>query len=195
MKMSWIKTIAYDQASPRLKKAYDRVKGPENYIDNVFLVHSLRPNTLKAHWSLYKNTIHNPKNSLSKWYLEAIGVYVSHLNGCNYCIAHHSAGFLRLYPDSAEAKQYLEAVKGDATADFFEGKLSLGMDYARRLTIDMKSITEDYIQTLRDGGFSDGELLELNQVIGYFNYGNRTVLGLGVNTEGDLLYSGPDLAG
>jgi len=190
--MSWIKTITYANASAILKRAYDRVKGPGDYIDNVFLVHSLRPRTLKGHMSLYKNTIHNPNNSLPKWYLEAVGVYVSHLNGCGYCIQHHSEGFKRLYPDPKKADQYLKAVKEDAATDFFEGKYLLGMDYAQRLTIDLPSITKAFIQQLRDGGFSDGEILELNQVIGYFNYGNRTALGLGVNTNGDILGEAPE---
>jgi uncharacterized protein YciW len=56
----------------------------------------------------------------------------------------------------------------------------------------LKSITADYIHTLRQNGFNDGEILELNQVVGYFNYGNRTALGLGVNTIGDVLGVAPD---
>jgi hypothetical protein len=33
--------------------------------------------------------------------------------------------------------------------------------------------------------------LEINQVVAYFNYANRTVLGLGVETSGDLLGLSP----
>ncbi|MEL7222569.1 MAG: peroxidase-related enzyme [Bacteroidota bacterium] len=191
--MSWIKTITYSNASAILKRVYDRVKGPGNYIDNVFLVHSLRPRTLKGHMSLYKNTIHNPNNSLPKWYLEAVGVYVSHLNGCDYCVAHHSEGFKRLYPDSEQALQFLKAVQEDRIADVFDGQYLLGMDYARRLTVELQSITQTYIESLKASGFSDGEILELNQVIGYFNYGNRTALGLGVSLNGDVLGVVPEV--
>lgn len=190
--MSWIKVIAYNDAGPSLKQAYDRVKGPDNYIDNVFLVHSLRPKTLIGHMSLYKNTIHNPNNTLPKWYLEAIGVYVSHLNGCNYCMAHHYEGFKRLYPGPEKASKYLFAVQENAIETFLEGKYLLGADYAKRLTLDLQSISESYINTLREGGFRDEEILELNQVVGYFNYGNRTALGLGVSTDGDILGSAPE---
>ena len=38
---------------------------------------------------------------------------------------------------------------------------------------------------------SKGEILEINQVAGYFNYVNRTVTGLGVNTKGDILGLSP----
>ena len=34
-------------------------------------------------------------------------------------------------------------------------------------------------------GLKDGEILEANQIICYFNYVNRTINGLGVSTTGD----------
>ena len=33
--MSWIKTIPYENANKPLKRIYDRVKGPDDNIDNV----------------------------------------------------------------------------------------------------------------------------------------------------------------
>ena len=71
--MSWIKEIPYEKASGQLKKIYDRVKGPNNTIDNVLSIHSLRPHSLTGHMALYKNVIHNSKNTLPKWYLETLG--------------------------------------------------------------------------------------------------------------------------
>ncbi len=47
------------------------------------------------------------------------------------------------------------------------------------------------IEALRTAGFDDGEILELNQVAAYFAYANRTVSGLGVNTEGEVLGQSP----
>jgi uncharacterized protein YciW len=44
---------------------------------------------------------------------------------------------------------------------------------------------------LRSAGFDDGEILEVNQVVSYFAYANRMVLGLGVNTGGDVLGLSP----
>jgi uncharacterized protein YciW len=44
---------------------------------------------------------------------------------------------------------------------------------------------------MRRQGLSDGEILEVNQVVAYFAYANRTVLGLGVTTEGDTLGLSP----
>ena len=41
--MSWIDTIAYEKADAKLKALYDRVKGPNNNVDNIMMMHSLRP--------------------------------------------------------------------------------------------------------------------------------------------------------
>jgi uncharacterized protein YciW len=47
------------------------------------------------------------------------------------------------------------------------------------------------VTAMRDAGLGDGEILEINQVTAYFAYANRTVLGLGVSTRGDVLGLSP----
>ena len=46
---------------------------------------------------------------------------------------------------------------------------------------------EAEVINLRDNGVDDGQILELNQIIGYFNYVNRLLNGLGVTTSGDTV--------
>lgn len=189
--MSWIKTIEYENAGSQLKKIYDRVKGPDNNVDNILLIHSLRPHSLVGHMTLYKNVLHNSNNTLPKWYLEAIGVYVSYLNHCDYCFEHHYAGFKRLYDNNAEAEKFKQAVINDKLEGIFEDKHVAGCQYAKALTLNHTDLKKENIELLREKGFSDGEILELNQVACYFNYVNRTVVGLGVDTKGDILGLSP----
>jgi alkylhydroperoxidase family enzyme len=47
------------------------------------------------------------------------------------------------------------------------------------------------VDVLRRAGATDGEILEANQVVSYFNYANRVLNGLGVTTEGDVLGNSP----
>ncbi|MGB0867873.1 MAG: hypothetical protein ACPGSC_15280, partial [Granulosicoccaceae bacterium] len=42
-------------------------------------------------------------------------------------------------------------------------------------------------ETMRQAGVSDGEILEVNQVVGYFCYANRLLNGLGVSLAGDVI--------
>lgn len=190
--MSWIKTIPYEDADKDLKRVYNKVKGPNNNIDNVLLIHSLRPHSLVGHMALYKNVLHNSNNKLPNWYLESIGVYVSYLNRCYYCVEHHFSGLKRLLNDDDKANNFLEAIKKDALEDNFDSKLYQGMLYSKKLTLELHSIKKDDISKLKTLGFSEGEILEINQVTSYFNYVNRTVIGLGVTTEGDILGLSPN---
>ena len=190
--MSWIKTIDYNDAKGKLKNLYKRVKGPNNTIDNVLKIHSLRPHTLEGHMVLYKAVLHHSGNSLPKWYLEALGVYVSYLNNCDYCFDHHFAGFERLLNDDAKSKQFLNAVKSDSLASFLDSKYATGAAYAKKLTLNVQRIEKVDFTNLINAGFSEGELLEINQVTSYFNYVNRSVIGLGASTKGDILGLSPN---
>lgn len=190
--MSWIKTIDFDKAEGKLKSLYKRVKGPDNNVDNVLKIHSLRPHTLEGHMVLYKAVLHHSGNTLPKWYLEALGCYVSNLNNCAYCLDHHFAGFQRLLGDVAKSQQFLEAVKNDSLDSFLDSKFASGTLYAKKLTLNVQGIIEQDFITLKEKGFSEGEILEINQVVSYFNYVNRSVIGLGANTEGDILGLSPN---
>ena len=97
--MTWIETVPYEAATGRLKTLYDRVKGPDDNVDNIMMAHSLRPHSMEGHMGLYKSVLHHPRNQLPKRYLETLGVYVSLLNECRYCVEHHFAGMARLLDD------------------------------------------------------------------------------------------------
>jgi uncharacterized peroxidase-related enzyme len=189
--MTWITTIAYEKASGRLKTLYDRLKGPDDNVDNIMLAHSLRPHTLEGHMTLYKHVLHHAANTLDKTYLETIGVYVSMLNECVYCVEHHFAGLARLVGDEARATEIRQALEDDQPSRCFAGKELAGLVYAAQLTLDPASLDEDNVEELRQSGYDDGEILELNQVTAYFSYANRTVLGLGIDTAGDVIGLSP----
>ena len=72
--MTWISTISYNDATGALKRLYDRIKGPDDNVDNIMLAHSLRPHSMEGHMALYKYVLHHPRNALPKSYLETIGV-------------------------------------------------------------------------------------------------------------------------
>jgi AhpD family alkylhydroperoxidase len=109
--MTWITHIPYDESTGELRELYDRIKGPDGNVDNVMLAHSLRPHTMQGHMTLYKYVLHHPRNTLPKRYLETIGVYVSLLNRCEYCVEHHFTGLSRLLGDGERAADIRRAVQ------------------------------------------------------------------------------------
>lgn len=189
--MTWIDTIAYADATGKVKDLYERIKGPDNNVDNIMMAHSLRPHTMEGHMAIYKNVLHHPRNTLPKWLLEAVGVYVSLLNNCEYCVEHHYIGLCRLLGDNDRGQRMRSALEADEPAQAFEGRDLAALNYAAMLTQSPTELSSADIQALRDAKLDDGQILELNQVTAYFAYANRTVLGLGINKEGDILGLSP----
>ena len=190
--MSWIKTVAYADAKGKLLKLYDRIKGPDNNVDNIMLAHSLRPHTMEGHMAVYKYVLHHSNNTIEKWFLEAIGVYTSMCNVCEYCVEHHYAGMSRLVADESRAKSIRKAMEQDDLGSVFDAKQRAAFMYARKLTISPQNLKQKDIKNLGELGWEEGEILEINQVVAYFNYANRTVLGLGVKTDGDIIGLSPN---
>ncbi len=190
--MTWIKTISYSEASGRLQKLYKKVSGPNNNVDNIMKAHSLRPHTMTGHMALYKNVLHNNNNTLPKWYLETIGVYVSILNGCDYCIDHHFEGLKRLLANNTKSNELKKGLKTETFNMILEEKYVEGLRYAKKLTNSLDTLRFEDVERMKSVNLSDGEILEINQVTAYFNYANRTVLGLGISTEGDIVGLSPN---
>ncbi len=192
--MSWIKTIPYEEAAGRLKKLYDRVKGPDNNVDNIMMAHSLRPHTMEGHMAIYKYVLHHTNNEIPKWFLETLGVWVSALNNCSYCVEHHFAGLQRLLAgEEAKSAAIRVAIDNhDIASAPLDDRQKLAMIYAEQLTLNPSAMSEDIVNQLREAGYDDGEILEINQVSAYFCYANRTVLGLGCSTKGDILGLSPN---
>ena len=190
--MAFIEVVSPQQASGRLEKIYRLIQAPDGQVDNVLQVHSLRPHTLEGHMAIYKAALHHSRNQLPEWYLEAVGVTVSRLNGCGYCASHHAVGMRRLLKaESKDAEAYMSALDEEFPGEPFTACEQLGLAYARKLTHVPAGIEAADIDALREAGFDDGEILELNQVAAYFAYANRTVSGLGVNTKGEVLGQSP----
>ena len=190
--MPWIATIPYDQSTGKLRQLYDRVKGPGDNVDNIMMMHSLRPHTMEAHMAIYKYTLHHSANTVPKWFLETLGVWVSSLNHCTYCVEHHFAGLQRLLGDAPRGLALRAAMEAGQIDDCpLDAREKLAMFYAKGLTLAPADLTEADATGLRNAGWTDGEILEINQVCAYFSYANRTVLGLGCSTDGDILGLSP----
>ncbi|MBD84045.1 MAG: alkylhydroperoxidase [Acidiferrobacteraceae bacterium] len=193
---AWIRMIEDQDADPELLEILKLARTPHGTVDNVMRVHSLRPNTMKGHVILYRAALHDDANTLPMWLQEVIGSYVSSLNDCDYSYANHWANAKHLMGDDAKADAAEAALKERKPEDAFEGKTLALLRYAQKLTLTPGEMARDDVTALTEAGVDDGEILEANQIIGYFNYVNRCLNGLGVTTEGDIVgyYSSSDSA-
>ncbi|WP_363322778.1 hypothetical protein [uncultured Litoreibacter sp.] len=67
-----------------------------------------------------------------------------------------------------------------------------GLFYAQKLTVSPATMIEVDVAALREEGWDDGQILEINHVTACFTYANRTVLGLGCSLKGDVLGLSPN---
>ena len=189
--MTWIRTIPFEKAKGRVKLLYQRIKGPDDSVDNIMMAHSLRPHTMEGHMALYKNVLHHTRNTVPAEFMEVLGVYVSLLNGCDYCVQHHLEGLKRLLKDEERVNHIMTAFNAKALHVAFSGKELAAVLYARKLTTEPTELKKSDIDHLKLTGWNDAEILEINQVVAYFAYANRVVLGLGLNTDGDIIGLSP----
>ena len=57
------------------------------------------------------------------------------------------------------------------------------LDYVAKLTAAPATVLKQDIERLRENGFEDKAILEINQITGFFAWCNRTIDGLGVALE------------
>lgn len=179
--------IPDSEADPALLDVLAMARTPHGTVDNVMRVHSLRPSTMRGHVALYRAALHDDSNTLPEWLQESIASYVSMLNDCPYSLANHWANARHLIGDDSRADEIEKALQKDKPEAAFRGSELALMQYARKLTLSPSAMQEQDVLALRESGLDDGQILEANQIIGYFNYVNRLLNGLGVTTEGDVV--------
>ena len=184
---SWIKMLSDEMADAELKQALDEARTPHGTVDNVLRVHSLRPNTMKGHMALYKSCLHDDTNTLPEWLQETISSYVSILNSCEYSLLNHWKNAEFLIHNKEKSNKIYSSLKKRKPQDYFTGVELALMQYAEKLTLRPSDMKRADVDNLKTAGLDDGQILEANQIICYFNYVNRSINGLGVTNEGDII--------
>ena len=184
---AWIKMIPDEEADADLLDVLQLARTPHGTVDNVMRVHSLRPNTMRGHVVLYRAALHDDANTLPMWLQETIASYVSMLNRCPYSLANHWANAKHLMADDEKADRVEQALQDRQPEAVFDGRELALMRYVEKLTLMPGDMVETDVEALRASGLDDGEILEANQIIGYFNYVNRCLNGLGVSTDNDVV--------
>jgi alkylhydroperoxidase family enzyme len=81
--MAFIDYIEYDDASPELKSAYEKLGAPKRTPSNIIRISGISPRALEGHLALYRG-IMSGRNGLTPQQREMIAVVVSGINQCHY---------------------------------------------------------------------------------------------------------------
>jgi len=178
--MAYIETISPVQAGGELKNIYEKLITSRGKIAEVHKIQSLNPEALVAHMDFYM-VIMFGKSPLKRYQREMLGVIVSVINKCDYCVTHHEQALLAYWKDKKRTEQLIKN----------RGRLQLSnhdrllCELAERLTANESRDYSDQVEILKSAGFKDRAVLDAVQVIAYFNFVNRIVLGLGVTPSAD----------
>lgn len=92
---------------------------------------------------------------------------------------HHRRGLRRLLRDD----ESLVRIERDwRTAGLSPARYAM-LTYAEKLTLTPGEMSSADVVALRDAGFSDRDVLDIAEVVGYYAYVNRVADGLGVGLE------------
>ena len=159
--MAWIKEIKVNEAPEKLQELYRRIIArTKDNVANILRVHSLHPQVLEAHLNLYE-TIMFGESGLSRAQREMIAVVVSSSNKCHYWTVTHGESLRYASNDDSLMDDIL---LGISTANISKKEKAM-LNYARTLTLEPYRITEKDIEDLRQAGFVDRDIFDINQVL------------------------------
>ena len=174
--MVWIRTISPDDASGRLKEAYDwqarRLGKPTEFTQ----LGSLDAEIVHARLVLYRAT-ENVESTLTFRQRELISYLTSILNLTPHCAALSRTQLRQVGEDD------LLAILDRGDYDQLGAADAALARYVHKVTVAPGSVSEDDIEALRAVGFSDVDILDANNRTAHLNYTNRVANGLGLLSE------------
>ena len=176
--MAWIDTVPWADSSGPLRDAYDWQAAKLGEPAEFTMLGSLYPPIVEERLRLYRAVEHCP-SQLTAIERQSAALVTSRLNGTDHC-----ASGLRLKLESLGlATEVLDAIDTDPVrVKSGDGRLDAVCTYAAKLTQSPAAVTERDLEPLREHGLSDLDILDLNNMVAYYAYINRVVMGLGLRS-------------
>lgn len=185
--MAYITTIDESRASGPLKEIYTKYARPvgdrDSAVNDILKVHSANPPAIEAHVTMAVSAL-LMESPLSRIEREIIGVVVSLVNGCEYCLNHHANALEKLLPD--DRKAIVEPLATDGETDGLTDREEAIAKYVQKLTIDPGGMTGGDVAALKGAGLTEREIHDVVHAAAYCAYASRIALGLGASIEADV---------
>ena len=150
------------------QKYFDVCQEKLGMVPNVLQAYAFDIDKLNAFTAMYNDLMLGASN-LSKLEREMIAVVVSSINRCYYCIVAHAAE-VRSQSNDPELGELLSV--NYRAADLTARHRAM-LDFAAKMTESPHTVEESDRQSLRDAGFSDGDIWDIAAIASFFNMTNR----------------------
>jgi len=97
---------------------------------------------------------------------DSIGLAVSEVNGCNYCLTVHS--FAAEHMAKLPANEIILARKGHAS----DPKRDAAVQFARKVIESRGHVTDADLKTVRDAGYTDANVMEIVALVAMYSLTN-----------------------
>ena len=150
------------------QKYFDICRDKLGMVPNVLQAYAFDIEKLNGFTALY-NDLMLGDSGLSKLEREMIGVVVSSINKCFYCLVAHGAAVRQMSGNPALG----EALVMNYRVAELDTRQRAMLDFAAKMTQASATIEEPDRQALRDAGFGEADIWDIANVAGFFNMTNR----------------------
>jgi uncharacterized peroxidase-related enzyme len=186
----WVTTVPWAAATGTLKDAYDwqaeRLGEPTEFT----MLGSLYPELVMERLRLYK-VVEGCQSNLDPVERLLAALVTSARNDTPHC----SSGLRARLADAGVAAELVDLVAAwPERGSTGSARLDAVVAYAAKLTSSPAAMDPADAERLREVGLDDLDLIDLNNMVAYFNYVNRVANGLGLRTEiplGHALHAAP----
>ena len=169
--------MAEDEAEGPLRESYDRQARALGHPTEMTQAGSLHPPLVAARLDLYSATERCP-SSLTPHQRNLISFVTSALNGTPHCMSQVT---IKLRETGLDDDQIVALATDPATLELDAADRAV-VEYATKLTRDPAAMTRADVEALREVGFDDLAILDINAQCAHLNYVNRVANGLGIDT-------------
>ncbi len=146
-----IEALSKDNAPGEALPLLEGVQKAFGMIPNIFGVTAHSPTALKSVLSQFEIL---GQGSLDDVVPEAIALRIGQINGCNYCLAAHTAKAAMLGASQEQTFQWRSGKSDDA-------RLQAILELAELLSAKRGKLNDVELSKARDAGLSDGEIFEV----------------------------------
>ena len=164
--MSRINQIAPENATGNAKELLDAVKGKLGLVPNMMRAMANAPAALNGYLQLNGSLAHGVLPAKTR---EQLALAISQENGCDYCLAAHTAlGKMA----GLTADQIRDSRRGNAV----DPKTDALLRFARTVLETKGRVSGDDLRAVREAGYDDAAVVEvvahvaLNVLTNYFNH-------------------------
>lgn len=153
--MKTIQVPTRDQVSPANQALFDQLRKGLGMVPNLYATLALSEHALGNYLALQ-----NAKSSITDKAREVVNLVVSQVNGCQYCLAAHTAigGMVGLTPE-----QILEIRRGGAS---FDTRLDALAKLVKSIATERGHADTALVQAFFDAGWTPENLVDVIVVIG-----------------------------